>query len=408
MNTRNLKKYAKTIVKIGANIKRGQDVVIISEINNVDLVRYIVEECYKAHARKVSVEWNDDQIAKLHYLNQDLETLKELPEWSVKKLEYRSKTLPAMIYIESSDPDALKGVDQNKIRQAKMAQYPTLKPYKDAMDNKYQWTIVAAASPAWAKKVFPNDKEKVAVNKLWDAILKAARIDGKNPIQDWKKHNEDLAKRCAFLNNLDIDYLHYKASNGTDFTLKVKPGTIFLGGGETTIQGRYFNPNIPTEECFGMPDPYGVNGKVVASKPLSYNGELIENFSFKFVDGKVVEAHAEKNEELLKHMISMDEGASRLGEVALVPYNSPISQSNILFYNTLFDENASCHLALGRAFSNNILGYEKMSLDDIKNFKMNDSMIHVDFMIGTKDLEIVAVCKDKTQVQIFKNGNWAF
>lgn len=408
MNTRNLKKYAKTIVKIGANIKKEQDVVIVASVEQVELVRLIVEEAYKMKARKVIVEWNDDTITKMHYLNQSLETLSEFPKYAEEKLKYRSEKLPAMIYIKSSNPDAMQGIDQNKVRQAKMCQYPITKPYIDAMDNRYQWTIVAAAGVDWAKKVFPNDKEKVAVNKLWDAILKAARIDGKDPIKDWKKHNEDLAKRCAYLNKLDIDYLHYQAKNGTNLKLKIMPKTIFMGGGETTIQGQYFNPNMPTEECFGMPDKNGVDGIVYSSKPLSYNGELIENFSLRFENGKVVEAHAEKGEELLKHMLSMDEGASRLGEVALVPYDSPISNSKILFYNTLFDENASCHLALGRAFSNNILGYERMSLAEIENFGMNTSMIHVDFMIGTEDLAITATTKTGKVVPIFKDGNWAF
>ena len=350
MKKSDLKKYAKTIVKMGANIKPGQDAIIVSSVNNVELVRLIVEEAYKAKARKVIVEWNDDAITKMNYTYQSLETLSEYPKYAEEKLKYRSETLPAMIYIKSSDPDAMKGVDQDKIRQARMAQYPITKPYSDAMDNKYQWTIVAAASLEWAQKVFPNEKPKIAVKKLWDAILKSARMDGKNPIQDWKKHNEDLAKRCEYLNNLDIDFLQYNSSNGTDLKLKIMPGTLFMGGGETTLKGRYFNPNMPTEECFGIPDKNGVDGIVYSSKPLSYNGELIEDFNLRFEKGKVVEVHAKKGEELLKQMVSMDEGASRLGEVALVPYDSPISQSKILFYNTLFDENASCHLALGRAF----------------------------------------------------------
>ena len=408
MKKSDLKKYAKTIVKMGANIKPGQDAIIVSSVNNVELVRLIVEEAYKAKARKVIVEWNDDAITKMNYTYQSLETLSEYPKYAEEKLKYRSETLPAMIYIKSSDPDAMKGVDQDKIRQARMAQYPITKPYSDAMDNKYQWTIVAAASLEWAQKVFPNEKPKMAIKKLWDAILKSARMDGKNPIQDWKKHNEDLAKRCEYLNNLDIDFLQYNSSNGTDLKLKIMPGTLFMGGGETTLKGRYFNPNMPTEECFGIPDKNGVDGIVYSSKPLSYNGELIEDFNLRFEKGKVVEVHAKKGEELLKQMVSMDEGASRLGEVALVPYDSPISQSKILFYNTLFDENASCHLALGRAFSNNIKGYEKMSLEEIEKFGINDSMIHVDFMIGTKDLQIVATTRDHKQVVIFKDGNWAF
>ncbi len=407
MNKQMLKKYAKAIVRIGVNVKKGQEVIIFSELDSVELVRQIVIEAYKAKASKVSVEWQDSKITKAHYKYQTIKTLATIPEWQEKKQAHIVETLPCYIRIKSADPDALKGIDQIKVSKVNQLTYPILKPYRDALDNKHPWTIVGAPSVAWAKKVFPNLSKKKAVDALWDAILKSARIDENDPIDNWNKHNQYLKEKCDKLNNLNIHHLHYKSSNGTDLTVEIMKNTLFLGGGETTLDGQFFNPNMPTEECFGMLNKNGVNGIVYASKPLSYNGELIEDFSFKFEKGKVVEVHAKKGEELLKTMINMDEGSSRLGEVALVPYNSPISLSNILYYNTLFDENASCHLALGEAFSNNIKDYEKMTSKEIEEFGMNHSMIHVDFMIGTKDMSIVATTNDGKEVPIFVDGNWA-
>ena len=407
MKQRMLKKYAKAIVKIGVNVKKGQEVVIHSDINNLELVRYITQEAYKAKASKVHIEWSDDTITKTHYQYQTIEKLSEIPNWVIEKNKYQVETLPCHIHIKSSDPDSLKGIDQSKMSIVKKNTYPILKPYRDAMDNKYQWVIAAAPSISWAKKIFPHLSNKAAVEALWQHILKASRIDENDPIDNWKEHNQNLQNKCDILNQLNLHHLHYKSSNGTDLTLEIMPNTLFVGGGEKTLDGRFFNPNIPTEECFGMPKKDGVNGIVYASKPLSYNGELIEDFSLLFKQGKVIEVHAKKGEDLLKEMIAMDEGAARLGEVALVPYNSPISLMNVLFYNTLFDENASCHLALGHAFSNNIKDYEKMSNEEIENFDMNRSMIHVDFMIGTKDLSIIGVNHQGNEFTIFENGCWA-
>lgn len=407
MNKRMLKKYAKAIVQIGVHVQKGQEVIIFSELDSAELVRQIVVEAYKAKASKVSVEWSDSQITKTTYQYQSVKSLSELPNWKIEKQKYIVEKQPCYIRIKSADPDALKGIDQTKVSQVNKNTYPILKPYRDALENCHPWTIVGAPSVAWAKKVFPHLSNKAAVNALWDAILKAARIDENDPVENWKKHNQYLQEKCDKLNQLNLHHLHYKSSNGTDLIVEIMPKTIFLGGGETTLSGQFFNPNMPTEECFGMPNKYGVNGIVYASKPLSYNGELIEDFSFKFKDGKVVEVHARKGENLLKEMIAMDEGASRLGEVALVPYDSPISLSNILFYNTLFDENASCHLALGNAFSNNIKEYEKMTNEEIEKFDMNRSMIHVDFMVGTKDMSIIGVTNDEKEIVIFKEGNWA-
>ena len=286
--------------------------------------------------------------------------------------------------------------------------YPILKPYRDERDNKFQWTIIGAPSVAWAKKVFPNLPKGQAVKKLWEAILLTSRVTD-DPIQAWKEHNADLEKRTNFLNGLDIDYLEYKSSNGTDFKVWLNKIVKWEAGGERTLGSNiFFNPNIPTEECFTTPIKGKAEGKVVATKPLSYQGQLIENFSIIFKDGKAVEVHAEKNEDLLKHMIAMDEGASYLGECALVPYDSPINNLGILFYNTLYDENCCCHLALGEGFTNLVKDYQNYSNEELHKMGINESQIHVDFMIGSKDLSIKAHLRDGKIVEIFKEGNWAF
>ena len=406
MRESTLRKYAKLIVKVGVNVKKNQRVIIRSDLEIADFTKLVVEEAYKAGALSVTVDWSDQDIMKLNYKYQSEETLSTLLPWQEEKIKQNVKDLPAMIHLASQDPDGMKGVDQEKVRKVRMNMYPKTKKYSDEMENKYQWTIAAVPGKKWAKKIFPDVNEKKAVALLWDAILDASRVKG-NPIKNWKEHNARLLEKCSILNNYNFKYLKYKASNGTDLKIGINKDNVWLGGGETTLKGRFFNPNIPTEECFGMPNKDDVEGIVYSSKPLSYGGELIENFSLRFEKGKVVEAKAEKNEELLKKMVSMDEGAARLGEVALVPYDSPISQSGILFYETLFDENASCHLALGRGFANNFKDFEKKSYDELKAMGLNESMIHVDFMIGTKDLEIIGITEDNKEICVFKDGNWA-
>ena len=408
MNKTTLKKYAKLIVRVGVNLQEGQDVIINASMDQKELVTLIVEEAYLAKARKVKVDWNElPEIYKLMVKYESLETLSEVPNWSVEKLKYQVEKNPARIYVLSDDPDALKGIDQEKVAKMRMARHKVVKPYVDQMNNQYQWTIVAAPSEKWAKKVFPSLSKKEAINKLWDAILLTARVNG-DPIKNWENHNQDLLSRCNYLNSFDFDYLEYKASNGTDFKVWMLDKCQWLGGGETSLRGIYYNPNMPTEECFTTPIKGKAEGVVYATKPLSYNGELIENFSFTFKDGKVVSFHAEKGEELLRHMLSMDDSASYLGECALVPFSSPVNETSILFYNTLFDENATCHLALGAGFSDCVKNYENYTKKDFDEMGINDSIIHVDFMIGTKDLNITGVTKDGQRVALFRNGTWAF
>ena len=404
-----LKKYARLLVKMGVNIQKGQDLNIYSSLEQVQLVTYVVEEAYKAGARKVNVKWHDEGIDRLDATYRSVDTIASVENYEIAELEYRAEHLPARLYISSDDPDGMKGIDQEKLSKARMARYPILKPYLDKVENKEQWCIAGASSNAWAKKIFPELSPKKAKEKLWEAILYTSRVLEGDPISNWKKHNENLSSRCAYLNSLHLKELHYKSSNGTDFKVGLIDDCLFEGGSEKTLGSNIvFNPNIPSEECFSSPMKGKAEGIVYATKPLSYQGQLIEDFSVRFENGKVVEVKAKKGEELLRQMISMDEGASYLGEVALIPYNSPINNTGILFYETLFDENASCHLALGAGFTNLIKDYEKYSLEELNKKGINDSMIHVDFMIGSKDMNIVGITKDNKEVQIFKDGDWAF
>ena len=330
-----------------------------------------------------------------------------MDEYEESRWKHMADNLPCRIYLVSEDPDGLKGINQEKMAKAAQARYKIIKPYREQMENKYQWCIAAVPGAAWAKKLFPKLSKAQAMEKLWEAILSASRVT-EDPIEAWKEHNADLQKRCAYLNSLGIETLEYRSSNGTNLRVGMMELGEFKGGGDTSLQGIYFNPNIPTEECFISPKKGEAEGIVYSTKPLSYNGELIENFSIRFEGGKAVEVHAEKNEDLLKQLISMDEGAAYLGECALVPYDSPIQNSGLLFYNTLFDENAACHLALGKGFADTIQGFENRTLEECREMGLNESMVHEDFMIGAEDLDIDAHTRDGKIVPIFRGGNWAF
>ncbi|MBR6727777.1 MAG: aminopeptidase [Clostridia bacterium] len=403
-----LRKYARLIAQKGGNIQKGQDVLIYAELDQPEFAKMVAEECYRLGARKVWMEWSYQPMTKLNQQKCNLTTLSRMEEWEVAKLKHRAETLPVCIYLESEDPDGLKGVDQAKIAKAAQARYQIIKPYREQMENKYQWCIAAVPGAAWAKKVFPNEPKNRAMEKLWEAILYTSRVDD-DPVAAWEAHNKDLADRCAYLNGLGIEALEYKAANGTDLRVGLIEDALFLGGAEKAQgSGIVFNPNIPSEEAFVSPKKGEAEGIVYSSRPLSYQGELIENFSIRFEGGRAVEVHAEKGEALLREMISMDEGAAYLGECALVPYDSPIGQSGLMFYNTLFDENATCHLAMGKGFSNVLKGYEDLTTEECYAKGINESMIHVDFMIGTEDLSVTAITRDGKRVPIFVNGNWAF
>ncbi len=403
-----LRKYARLIAEKGGNVQKGQDVLVYAGLDQPEFVKMVAEECYRLGARTVSVEWSYQPLAKLNYQKRTLTTLSKMEEWEVAKLKHRAETLPVCIYLESDDPDGLKGINQAKVSKASQARYKIIKPYRDQMDNKYQWCIAAVPGAAWAKKVFPGESRSRAMEKLWEAILFTSRVD-EDPVAAWDAHNKDLSDRCAYLNSLGIETLEYKSANGTDLRVGMIEDALFMGGAEEAQgSGIIFNPNIPSEEAFISPKKGEAEGIVYSSRPLSYRGELIENFSIRFEGGKAVEVHAEKGEALLQEMISMDEGAAYLGECALVPYDSPIRQSGLMFYNTLFDENAACHLAMGRGFTNVLKDYDQLSLKECYEKGINDSMIHVDFMIGTQDLSITAITRDGKRIPVFENGNWAF
>ena len=402
-----LRKYAQLLVRCGLNVQKDQEVMIYAGLDQPEFVQMVVEEAYKAKAKKVIVEWNYGPLTKVHYRYQSVKTLGTVEEWQKARQQHFVDVLPARLHLASADPDGMKGINMAKMAKARQMSYPILKPYSDQRDNKEQWCIAAVPGAAWAKKMFPGLSKNQAMEKLWEAILSAARVND-DPIAAWAEHNANLRARCEYLNSLGIEKLHYTAANGTDLTVGMITESCFRGGGDESLQGIYFNPNMPTEECFISPKRGEAEGIVYSTKPLSYQGQLIENFWLRFEGGKAVEVGAEKGEELLKTMVSMDEGAAYLGECALVPQDSPICQSGLLFYNTLFDENAACHLAMGRGFADTIKDFENKSLQECRELGINDSMIHVDFMIGCDTMNIDATCADGNVVPIFRNGNWAF
>lgn len=402
-----LRSYARLIARCGVNIQPGQEVFIEADLDQPEFVQMLVEECYKCKAKKVVVDWNYQPLQKIHYRYRTLTTLGKVEKYEEARWQHYVDTIPCRIYLISEDPDGLRGINQEKMAKAQQKRYPIAKPYRDALENKYQWCIAAVPGKAWAKKLFPQLRAGAAVEKLWEHILATSRVDD-DPIAAWEAHNRDLHDRCAYLNSLHIEKLHYTSANGTDFTVGMIPEGRFCGGSEKSLQGIVFNPNIPSEECFISPKRGEAEGIVYATKPLSYQGQLIDRFWIKFHQGKAVEWHADVNNELLTKLITMDEGSAYLGECALVPYDSPIRKSEILFYNTLFDENAACHLALGMGFADTIEDFHEKTLAECRALGVNDSMIHEDFMIGSQDMNIDAMCADGRTVAIFRNGNWAF
>ena len=402
-----LRKYARLIAECGVNVQKGQEVFIQAELDQPEFVQMVVEECYKLKAKKVVVDWDYQPLTKLHVRYRSLTTLSKLDNYEEARWQHYVDTIPCRIYLISEDPDGLKGVNQEKMAKSQQKKYPIIKGYRDQIENKYQWCIAAVPGAAWAKKLFPQLRTSQAIEKLWEAILETSRV-WDDPVAAWKEHNTDLQNRCNYLNSLGIKELHYKSSNGTDFTVGMIDEAQFCGGGETSLQGIFFNPNIPTEECFISPKKGVAEGVVYSTKPLSYQGQLIENFWIRFHEGKAVEWNAEQNNTLLTKLIEMDEGSCYLGECALVPFDSPINQSGLLFYNTLFDENATCHLALGMGFADTIKDFQNKTLDECRALGVNDSMVHEDFMIGSADLAIDAVCRDGRTVAIFRDGTWAF
>ena len=403
-----MRKYAKLAVHTGVALKKGQGCIINAQVDQHEFAEMVAEEAYRAGAKWVTVNWGDQQLTKLKYRHETVTQLCRVEDWEVAQMKLYADVLPARISIASADPDGLKGINPMKMQKANIARGTAMKPLRDKMDGNFQWTILAVPSKKWARKVFPGERTSTAVEKLWEAILSTCRVSETNdPVAEWAEHQRILDEKATKLSQYDFDYLHYQSKSGTDFKCWLIPGSHWIGGGETLADGTFFVPNMPTEEIFNTPIRGKCEGKLVSTLPLSAQGTLIEKFSITFKDGKAVSVKADQGQEILERMIAMDEGACMLGELALVPVDSPISNSGILFYNTLFDENTACHVALGRGFNENIPGYRDMTKEELTEKGVNDSIIHVDFMIGSKDLNITGYTRDGKAVQVFKNGNWA-
>ncbi|AIF52771.1 aminopeptidase [Pelosinus sp. UFO1] len=409
MDTKMLEKYARLIVKTGVNIQKGQTMVITSPIECASFARMVAQFAYEEGARDVVLNWKDELLAKIRFMQAPEEVFEEFPEWQKEFYLSYVKQGAAFVSIAASDPELFKDVNPGRLVKVQKASNTALKEYRERiMSNKNSWCVVSIPTTAWAKKVFPKLSEEQAVEALWEAILKTVRVDTTDPVAAWEEHKRNLKKHAEFLNTHQFESLQYKNSLGTDLKIQLPKNHVWLGGSEFTPEGLEFLANMPTEEVFTMPKKTGANGTVFSSKPLNYNGNLIDDFSLTFKEGKVVDFTAKQGYEILKGLVETDEGSHFLGEVALVPYNSPISNSNILYYNTLFDENASCHLAIGKAYPVCIKDGENMSNEELKALGVNDSLTHVDFMIGTKDLEIIGITAEGKEIAVFKNGDFAF
>ena len=401
--------YAKLLVEVGANVQKGQNLVISCPVDCAWFARLCAKAAYAAGCREVIMSWGDEQLAKEKFLHAADDVFDTVPEWKVRFNTDYAREGAAFLHIAASDPEALKGVDQDRLVRSSRSGGAAMKEYRQLqMSNAFPWAIGAIPVPAWAKKVFPGCPEDEAMEKLWNAILSAVRVEGKgDAVERWKEHLDTLQIRIDKLNDLRLESLHYTNSLGTDLTIRLPEDHVWGGGDGVSKAGIHFIANMPTEEIFTAPLKNGIDGVVYASMPLSLNGDLVDKFHFVVKEGKIVEVHAEVGEEKLKAETTLDEGASYFGEVALVPYDSPIRNQELLFYETLFDENAACHLAFGEAYAECIKGGEDMSKDELKAHGLNDSITHVDFMVGTADLCIMGRTHDGREVPIFVDGNFA-
>lgn len=409
MNRTLLEKFGRLIIKVGINIQQGQTLVIGAPIECAEFVRIIAELAYKEGARDVVINWKDEQFRKIRFTHAPEEVFEEFPQWQKKMYDDYSEQGAAFLSIYAEDPELLKDINPKRIAKATKASSTALKEYYEKMmANRFAWSVVSIPTVSWAQKVFPDASPEQAVDLLWNAILNTVRVDTEDPVEAWKAHQKKLKKSVDFLNDNNFKYLKYKNSIGTDLTIELPENHIWAGGTDYTTDGVEFIANMPTEEVFTMPVKTGVNGTVVSSRPLNYNGNLIKNFTLVFKDGRIVDYKAEEGYETLQSLIDTDEGSHYLGEVALVPVDSPISKSEILFYNTLFDENASCHLAIGKAYPTCIKNGESMSPEELAAAGANDSLTHEDFMIGTPDLEIIGTKANGEEIPVFLNGKFAF
>ncbi|WP_208558947.1 aminopeptidase [Marinilactibacillus kalidii] len=403
-----LKKYADLIVTTGVNVQENHTVVLSVDVDQAPLARLVTEAAYQKGAKEVIVKWTDDIVSRSTFEHASQEILTDIPQYKVDESLDHIEKGASRISLRSSDPDSLQGLDSKKIAAYQTAAGRAMSAMRKATQaNKVSWLVAAAAGEKWASKVFPDlTSSEEQLDALWDAIFKAVHLYDENPIETWAKKDKTLEAKAEELNKEQFVALHYTAP-GTDLTVGLPDGHLWEGAGSFNTRGERFMANMPTEEVFTAPDANRVDGVVVSTKPLSYAGNIIEGMAFHFKDGKVEKVTAEKGEEVIQELVKTDEGSARLGEVALVPDESPISQSGLTFFNTLFDENASNHFALGSAYAFNLKGGTEMSEEDLKAAGLNRSDVHVDFMVGSNEMNIDGIREDGTRVPVFRKGTWA-
>lgn len=401
-------KYAELALKMGVNLQKNQSLMINAPIEGAEFTKIVVRKAYELGAKDVHINWSDDDLTLWKYQYSPDEVLGHFPKWRVELYHEFIEDGGALLSIRATNPDLLKDINPERVALANKAAAQALTKFQEyVMNDKITWSIISIPTSDWAQKVFPDKSREDAVKHLWEAIVKIVRVDQDDPIKAWEEHNQALQTAEQILNEKRYRKLIFKGP-GTDLTIGLPEGHIWQGGSAVSQQGITFNPNMPTEEVYCMPHKYEVDGTVASTMPLNYGGSVIDGFSLTFEKGKVVDFKAEQGEDVLKHLLDTDEGARRLGEVALVPHESPVSQSGLIFYNTLFDENASCHLALGKAYPTSIEGGSNMSKEELDQHGVNDSLVHVDFMIGSDQLDIDGVKEDGTIEPVFRSGTWAF
>ncbi|MGN0286589.1 MAG: aminopeptidase [Atopobiaceae bacterium] len=401
--------YATLLVRKGAAVQQGSELVVFAPVERADFVRRVVRAAYKAGAAHVTVIWSDDEITRLTYENVDIERLRHTPSWKREQLDSLAQAGASFLFLEGTDPSVLKGIDPAKPAAVSHARNTECKAFRDGMDfGRNVWCIAGVPVAKWACHVFPGLSPEEAVYRLWVAILEVSRAAGDDPQSEWERHNANFEKNKRILNTYAFDSLHYTSSNGTDLTLGLNHGHIWEGGAGRTVDGKVFFPNIPTEEVFTSPDRNRADGVVHSALPLVHAGQVVRDFWFKFQAGKVVDFGASEGKDVLAHILKTDEGACRLGECALIAKNTPIRESGVLFYDTLYDENASCHLALGMGFPECIDGGFQMTKEQLVEHGVNQSSTHVDFMIGSDDLNVTGLTADGQEVPVFVDGLWAW
>ncbi len=401
--------YAELIVRKGIAVQKGQEVVVNSPVERADFARVVVKKAYEAGAGHVTVIWADDQMSRLEYQNVDIDYFKHVPAWKREQLNGLAEDGACFLFLEGSDPSIFDGIDPKKPAAARFARNTECMAFRDGMDfGRNAWCIAGVPVEAWAKKVFPETDGVEPIYKMWLAILSAARADGADPQSDWETHNAAFEKNKRRLNEAAFDALRYEAKNGTNLTVGLNKGSLWDGGAGTTVGGVSYFPNIPTEEVFTSPDRMRADGIVYSAMPLVHAGQIIDGFWLRFEGGRVIDFGAKRGKEVLRHIIETDENSCRLGECALISKNTPIRQSEILFYDTLYDENASCHLALGMGFPECLAGGLEMNKEELIGHGVNQSAVHVDFMIGSDDINIWGITQDGDQVPVFVEGQWAW